>query len=152
MNKKYYLAYGSNLNIIDMMLRCPNSELVGTTIIFNYQLVFKGLCNGESFLTIEKSEGSYVPLGIYSISSLDEKRLDRYEGFLYHKEYIDLNIRNKKVQGLIYVMNNNYDYYLPSKMYYNKCLEGYKDFGFNQILLKKALENTVNNINKGKSK
>ena len=151
MNKKYYLAYGSNLNIVDMLIRCPNFKVIGTTILFNYQLVFKGLDNGKAYLTVEKSEGSYVPLGIYSISSLDERRMDRYEGFLYHKEYIDLNIKNKKVKGLIYIMNDNYDYYLPSKIYFNKCLEGYKDFGFNQILLSKALNDTVHNIQKGKA-
>lgn len=142
MKKKYYLAYGSNLNTFDMTLRCPNSNLLGTTILFNYRLVFKGISNGESYLTIEPCKGSYVPLGIYSISSLDERKLDNYEGYLYHKDYIGLNIKGKKVPGLIYVMDDEYDYYLPSKEYYRSCIEGYIDFGFDPKLLNKALVDT----------
>lgn len=35
MLKKYYLAYGSNLNLEHMAHRCPNAKVVGTTILEN---------------------------------------------------------------------------------------------------------------------
>ena len=31
MTKKYYIAYGSNLNISQMKTRCPDAKIVGKT-------------------------------------------------------------------------------------------------------------------------
>lgn len=153
MFRKYYLAYGSNLNLDEMQFRCPSATPIGTTILYNHHLVFKGSAEGYSYLTIEKSEGSYVPLGIFSISIFDEKKLDIYEGYqeLYHKNYITININGRKIDALIYIMNKEFTYHLPSKRYIETCLEGYRNFGFNPNLIKEALINTKIN-NKGKTK
>lgn len=40
--KKYYLAYGSNLNIPQMQYRCPEARIIGTAVIEGYRLLFKG--------------------------------------------------------------------------------------------------------------
>ena len=55
--------------------------------------VFKGK-NNTGFLTIEKSENSIVPLGIFEITEFDEYSLDCYEGYptFYYKEYVDIII------------------------------------------------------------
>lgn len=37
--KKYYLAYGSNLNIAQMQFRCPDATVVGTAVIPDYELL-----------------------------------------------------------------------------------------------------------------
>jgi len=42
MSKKYYIAYGSNLNKEQMKSRCPDAVPVGTSEIKNYTLLFKG--------------------------------------------------------------------------------------------------------------
>ena len=39
---KYYLAYGSNLNTRQMAHRCPTAVVVGTAVIKDYRLKFKG--------------------------------------------------------------------------------------------------------------
>ena len=39
---KYYLAYGSNLNIRQMQMRCPGAKPVGTMVLEDYELLFKG--------------------------------------------------------------------------------------------------------------
>ena len=52
MEKRYYLAYGSNLNVRQMKLRCPTARIVGTATIEGYRLMFKGSKTG-SYLTIE---------------------------------------------------------------------------------------------------
>ena len=31
--KKYYIAYGSNLNVEQMRYRCPDAKIVGTSVI-----------------------------------------------------------------------------------------------------------------------
>ena len=55
--KKYYLAYGSNLNVRQMALRCPTAKPVGTAVIKDYGLLFKGSKTG-AYLTIEPKSGA----------------------------------------------------------------------------------------------
>lgn len=129
---KYYLAYGSNLNLSQMKRRCPNAKKVGTFLLKGYQLEFR------YYLTIKKNKNSEVPLGIFQISEEDEKSLDRYEGYptFYRKEYLDIKLDDKDIKGLVYIMNEEVrDILRPSQTYFNTCLQGYKDFGFDDIYL-----------------
>lgn len=146
--KKYYLAYGSNLNIDQMKYRCPNARIVGKTKLDNHRLVFKGGYTG--YLTIEEAEGNYVPLGIYEITSNDEKKLDLYEGYpnFYYKKYIPVEINSKTVYALIYVMNEEFGYQFPTMDYINICKSGYRDFSFDNHILSEALETTMLSISK----
>ena len=50
----YYVAYGSNLHLKDMKRRCPDACVVGSAILKNTMLVFRGT-NGESWLNVEPS-------------------------------------------------------------------------------------------------
>lgn len=145
MKRKYYIAYGSNLNLIQMKMRCPEAKIIGTSMLENYQLLFKGNKTG-SYLTIEPQEGSSVPVAVWSVTEADEKALDRYEGFpnFYYKKEIMLPIkgiqsgktRNHKV--FVYIMHENRSLGIPSKYYLETCLQGYRSFGFDEDLLKKA--------------
>lgn len=148
MFKKYYLAYGSNLNLKQMKNRCFNARPIGQVILDNYRLVYKGLQNFRGYLTIEKCEGSKVPLGLFEVSFLDIKMLDRYEGYpdFYYKFYIPISIDDKIVYALIYIMNEEFDYHFPSINYINTCKEGYDDFGFDKSILDKALNDTLENV------
>ena len=69
MDKRYYIAYGSNLNVRQMRMRCPSARIIGTASLKDYELLFKGSKTG-SYLTVEKE-----------VTVQDEKALDRYEGF-----------------------------------------------------------------------
>lgn len=53
MEKRYYIAYGSNLNIRQMRMRCPGARIMGTSEIEDYELLFKGSQTG-AYLTIEE--------------------------------------------------------------------------------------------------
>ena len=112
----YYLAYGSNLNLNEMSKRCRSSNAIGTYNLLNYRLVYKGESDDYAYLTIEKCEGSFVPLGIFEIDDKDIIYLDIYEGYpeLYYKKYIDIELDNKMIKGLIYIMNSEYSYHEPS--------------------------------------
>ena len=94
---KYYLAYGSNLNIRQMQMRCPGAKPVGTMVLKGYELLFKGSKTG-SYLTIEKKKGGKVPVGIWQVSEQHEKALDRYEGFpvFYYKKEIPITEGKRK--------------------------------------------------------
>ena len=52
MEKKLYIAYGSNLNLPQMAKRCPTAKVVGTSEIKDYALVFRGGGHG-AVATIE---------------------------------------------------------------------------------------------------
>ena len=45
---KFYLAYGSNLNIRQMRFRCSDAQPIGTAEISDYQLLFKGSKTGRT--------------------------------------------------------------------------------------------------------
>lgn len=148
--KDYYLAYGSNLSLEQMKYRCKDSELIGTTILEDFQLVFKGRGNGYAYLTIEENVGSYVPIGIYKISYFDRLRLNKYEGYpeSYEIKYHDIVVGGIKEKAMIYIMNSNMDYHLPTKEYMDICKKGYEDFGFNEDLIDKALSTTKEKMGK----
>ena len=116
----------------------------------DYRLVYKGRTDEFSYLTIEKCEGSIVPLGLWEVSYFDVFSLDSYEGYptFYSKYYIPIKIGDKNKKALIYVMNEYFDYHLPSEEYINTCLEGYENFGFDRVILDRVLKDTIDNLPK----
>lgn len=144
--KRYYLAYGSNLNIAQMQYRCPTARVVGTAEIKDYKLLFKGSKTG-SYLTIEKVKGKTVPVAVWEVGKQDELSLDRYEGYpsFYYKkqleiEYIGIVSHKKhKVKAFVYIMHEDRPFGIPSQYYVETCLTGYKTFGFDEKLLYKAI-------------
>lgn len=147
MDKRYYIAYGSNLNVYQMRYRCPNARIIGTAVVPNYELLFKGSETG-SYLTIEPKEGSSVPVAVWETTAEDEAALDRYEGYpaFYYKKELVLpikgiktgKVRNRKVY--VYIMHEDRPIGIPSKSYVRTCIEGYHNFGFDIDVLKKAYE------------
>ena len=138
MEKRYYAAYGSNLNILQMRYRCPSARVIGTAEIADYRLLFKGSKTG-AYLTIEKQKGSVVPVGIWEVSESDERSLDRYEGFpnFYYKTEMSLDIKGirtgkiRRRKCFVYIMHEERELALPSRSYVKTCIEGYFDFDFN---------------------
>jgi len=147
MYKKYYVAYGSNLNLRQMRMRCPGAKVVGTSVIQDYELLFKGSKTG-SYLTIEQKAGASVPVAVWSVTKTNEEALDRYEGYptFYYKAEMVLpvtGIRSGKVRRrrvFVYIMHEERELGFPSKGYVATCLEGYRAFGFDPKLLVQALD------------
>ncbi|MBO3426946.1 gamma-glutamylcyclotransferase [Clostridium perfringens] len=147
MSKRYYIAYGSNLNIPQMRMRCPGARIIGTSVIEDYQLLFKGSKTG-SYLTIEPKAGAEVPVVVWEVTEPDEKALDRYEGYpnFYYKKEMTLDIkgiRTKKVrrrEAFVYIMHEERELGIPSWYYVNTCLDGYRAFGFDEKYLFDAIK------------
>lgn len=141
---KYYVAYGSNLNMEQMAYRCPDARPVASGILTDWQLVFNGV------LTIEQRKGSKTPVGIWRISADDEFSLDRYEGYpsLYRKEVLRLRLKNKKtVDAIVYIMNGGKRPQCPpTNMYYQTCREGYDDFGLDPATLDQARKEALRQV------
>ena len=144
MEKRYYIAYGSNLNIRQMRMRCPSARINGTSEIPDYELLFKGT---GSYLTIEPKDGSTVPVAAWEVTAEDEAALDRYEGYpsFYYKTEMTLpikGIRSGKVRNrkcFVYIMHED----RPT------CLEGYDSFEFDERYLYDAIENSRRDCNEG---
>ena len=147
MKKRYYIAYGSNLNIRQMRMRCPSARIIGTSEIPDYELIFKGSKTG-SYLTIEPKKGSRVPVAAWEVSAEDEQALDRYEGFptFYYKKEMLLpikGIRSGKIRRrntFVYIMHEDRVLGMPSNFYMQTCLSGYKSFGFDPKFLYEAYD------------
>lgn len=146
MSKRYYIAYGSNLNIPQMRMRCPGARIIGTSVIKDYQLLFKGSKTG-SYLTVEPMEGAEVPVVIWEVTETDEKALDRYEGYpnFYYKKEMPLDIKGirtgkvRRRDAFVYIMHEERELGIPSWYYVNTCLDGYRAFGFDEKYLFDAI-------------
>lgn len=106
MSRKFYLAYGSNLNVEQMKQRCPGAVMIGMTWLEDYRITFRG--NPRfGVANIEPRKGSRVPVGIWSITQGDERSLDRYEGYpsLYDKHEFREKLPDlRTVSAIAYIM------------------------------------------------
>lgn len=146
---KLYVAYGSNLNKQQMKGRCPDAKFVGTGVIENYELQFKGSLYG-AHATIAPKEGTSVPVGLWTIQSRDESRLDMYEGYrktgyrYYDKEQVRVNMTNGgSVIGMVYIMDQKMDFGQPTPGYYDTVREGYANCGLDETVLEQALNSSL---------
>lgn len=145
--KKYYIAYGSNLNVPQMRRRCPNAAILGTANLKGWELLFKGSKTG-SYLTIEECGGGTVPVVIWEVTPSDESALDRYEGYpsFYYKREIRVQYkgirtgRRRSVTAFAYIMHEDRPVGVPSEFYMRTCLDGYDTFFFDKAVLRSAYD------------
>ena len=145
MEKRYYIAYGSNLNIPQMRMRCPGARIIGTSVVEGYRLLFKGSRTG-SYLTIEPQEGASVPVAAWAVTEEDEAALDRYEGFptFYYKKEMELPLKGIKTgkvrmrKVFVYIMHEDRPLGIPRESYMETCRQGYRSFGFDEAFLEQA--------------
>ena len=145
MSKTIYLAYGSNLNLEQMAHRCPTAKPIGTTMLKNYKLIFRG-GNAGAVATVEPCKGCSVPVLLWELTPADEAALDRYEGFpyFYRKESVKVKLEGKTVSAMVYIMNDGHPLGTPSCYYYSVILEGYKAAGFDVDVLRTAVSDSAN--------
>ena len=130
MEKRYYIAYGSNLNVQQMRWRCPGARIIGTSELKGYRLIFKGSKTG-SYLTIE-------PVAVWEVTEQDELALDRYEGYpsFYYKKEMVLDVKGirtgkiRRRRVFVYIMHEDRPYGIPTSNYMSTCGQGYRFFGF----------------------
>lgn len=116
---KLYFAYGANLNLASMKIRCPAAKPVSAFLLQDWCLAFSDVA------TIQPKTGASVPGALWSITDQCEDNLDVFEGFpwLYSKVYL----AQHNMEFMAYVMNHDLPA-LPSHSYFNTILEGYEDW------------------------
>ena len=133
---KLYLAYGSNLNVLQMQVRCDHAEPVTHGFMIDYKLAF------SSVATIEKSPGDKAPIAVWRVTPSDIGALDRYEGFpgLYGKRDVNITILGVQEKCFTYVLNPPYDIEPPWTDYFDTIEEGYKEWGLDPHYLEDAVD------------
>lgn len=71
-----YFAYGSNMDVQQMAVRCPDAVVVGTACLPGHRF----LINTHGVATVVPSQEEVVHGVLWEISKADEASLDRYEG------------------------------------------------------------------------
>ena len=125
MSNRFYFAYGSNMNLNQMVLRCPEAERIESVQAEGYRLAFRA----SGVATILPEKGSRVEGVLWRISADNEQSLDVYEGYprLYAKREIEVQLPSgQQISTMAYCMNNPYAKYpaMPSKNYLAGILEG----------------------------
>lgn len=134
-----YLAYGANMDVEVMKRRSPDAKLLGTGLLENWRLMFKGE-SPHSYATIEKWDGFSVPYVLWDISEADEKKLDRYEGYPkhYQKDTIAIEYLGEKILAMFYQKSEEQPVGAPNDHYVAVLWKSYEEFGFDLEILKRA--------------
>ena len=147
---KLYFAYGSNINLDQMAHRCPAAEVVGPVVLENCRLLFRGNYRGNGVATIAPRKGSKVHGLLWKITPECEKSLDAYEAFphLYDKQPVTVRDQSgQEVTTMAYIMTERCkEPAVPSNLYYNGILEGYRQNGLPTAALKRAWEHSVKEV------
>lgn len=100
-----YFAYGSNLNLEQMQLRCPESRAVSPAVLRGWKLVER------CYADVEKADNKCVNGALYVISKTDLAALDRYEGYpdFYTREEVQVTDQAGVYRkALVYTMSERY--------------------------------------------
>ena len=143
--KKYYIAYGSNLNKDQMKFRCPHAKAKYKGLLTGWELFYAGSQTGN-YATIRRCEGKAVPVAVWEIDGLDEYYLDAYEGYptFYFKQTIKFMADGEEKEAMVYIMRTDAKEGIPSIYYEKTVRQGYKDFGFDEKYLDESIMNAIN--------
>lgn len=143
--RRVYFAYGSNLDIAQMRLRCPGAMVVGAAILPDHELAFTGISHSWAggVATVRPSPAADVPGALYALGGADWKALDRYEGA--PRLYVRAGRRVRTAEGreltaTVYVRSRDEALSVPSPLYLGAIKRGYADFGLPDGVLTAALE------------
>jgi len=140
MTRKLYFAYGSNLHLGQMSVRCPGASPVARVTLRDHRLIFRGVAD------VVYSPGDSVEGAVYSITPSDELALDRYEGFiasapehgLYRKEWFRVRRGDGSIERVMFYAMNRGKGHAPSQSYLRTIREGYADWGIDEASLLQA--------------
>lgn len=92
----YYFAYGSNMDPLQMRLRCPEAEFVSVAKLDGYRVCFprRSFIRDCAVISIEPAAEEAVWGVLYELDGVDIARLDDREGYNRQREH-DENQRNR---------------------------------------------------------
>lgn len=113
-----YAAYGSNMDPVQMLARCPHSPQRGTGWLEGWRLTFGGEDMGwdGALTTVVEDAAQRVFVALYDVAESDEKELDSWDGFTlgyYRKLKVRVQTLDGDALAWLYVLNA-YEGGLPS--------------------------------------
>lgn len=134
-----YLAYGANMDAEMMKCRCPDAKFLGTGVLKDWRLMFKGK-PPSSYGTIEEWEGFSVPYVLWEISAADERNLNHYEGYPKHylKGTVAVEFNGETVWAMYYFKPEDQPVGAPCDHYVAVLWGAYEKFGFDLSILIRA--------------
>jgi len=112
-----YAAYGSNMDVAQMLRRCPSSPHTGTGWIRGWRLTFGGEDLGwegalATLVPDDTTPGESLSPGVfvalYDLTEADERALDAWEGAdhgLYRKLHLRVHTLAGDVVAYVYVLD-----------------------------------------------
>ena len=132
-----YFAYGANLNLHGMGLRCPGCRPLGTGILPDHRLVFRGVAD------IETAAGEQVHGALYEITPDHLYSLDRFESYprLYTRKQVEVVTENgETITATVYQMTKRNGYSPPSNGYLNIILSGCCQWGIPEAYIRNVIK------------
>lgn len=143
----FYFAFGSNLHLPQMQVRCPACKVHQPAVLADHRLVFCGHSSrwGGGSASIAPTPGAQVPGLVYRLSPADLSRLDGFEGYptTYTRHTVTVAAKDgSELEALTYRRVTG-DARPPSLRYFHQIWRGYKAFGLDDAPLLSALEEAL---------
>ena len=116
-----YAAFGTNMDPLQMLERCPHSPAAGVGWLDGWRLTFGGEELGwdGALAMIVEQPGSQVFVALYDLSPHDHDALDRWEGAendLHRKIHVRVSTLDGDVLASVYLLDG-YEGGSPSARY-----------------------------------
>jgi|GEM_PF-7010225 len=138
-----YLTYSFDINVRDMRRDRPLAKFLGTTMLPGYRLMFRGQAGHYALATIEKEEGSSVPVVLWHIPASYEAILDSRCAPLYSKTELVVMFEGKPISCITYVIDSSYPLKAPSIEYLKALICRYVYLKFCIYPLRQAYEDSM---------
>ena len=119
--RRLYFAYGSNLNVAQMLDRCPTAKAVTRHTMVDWKLIFRG------YADIVPAVGNVVEGGLYEVGPKDVAALDRYEG-VSAGFYSQVAFYLPNGSPAFFYRMNDGEIYPPDKKYVKIITAGFVDW------------------------
>ena len=122
-----YFAYGSNMDIAQMAVRCHKATLLGSGLLAGYRFRI----DGRGFATVDKEPSASVLGLVWELTPEDEANLDRFEGVprFYTRETFEVRHDERLVPMLIYVSTDRLKG-KPAPNYLERIVQAAQEQGF----------------------
>jgi len=134
-----YFAYGSNLSLDRMALRCPAARPLWPVRVPDWRLCF------EQVATIAPAPGAFVLGAVYALTPACEATLDRIEGVdkgRYRRHRLTIPHPDGSSAEVLTYVKIDARRGAPTEAYMGHIKAGYRDWAFDPTALKVAEEET----------
>ncbi len=148
--RRFYFAFGSNLDESQMQRRCPGAEFISIATLRDHELAFTGTSKtwAGAVATVRPNAGSIVPGVVYLLAPSDWPPLDRYEGVphLYERVAVDIHPPGARpLRSLAYRRTEDLPDAQPYWSYLDTIVQAYETFGFDKEPVHAALRRAARN-------